>query len=1176
MLLRSLILSMLIMSVTVLSQSVNEAKYYKTDQQGFIRDWLVGGAYPNYQVDGRQQGYEDDFLLNSGGEAQAEPYPGLKDSVTFKADKAKLIAGIGSANEWGYTEDKVLPVTWRIVNCIQTRPEIVFDKMFLPVDDYIVAYAFCYIESPTAKKIKVRIGSDDDHKVWLNGKLLGGANTSQGIIPDNFIYEAELQRGLNRLMLKVVDRTHGYGFCLALSDLDNIPLHEVNIILDDPKRQLLNTVPGLRRVDGWDQGFYAGFNFSSKDVFKGKNTILIQAGVPRPGKYKFIFTAAGKAGIITREGKNAELKDKELLNWELNPALPEGKIALKIAVSGDGDAELVRNIDVFDQATLQEDNAKLKVALDAMESKLSAVKQEKQQNAKAVRQLEQQMEQLYGKIENAYLERRNKLQSRPAAVDEAITPASTDRSLLCLNGDQWQMAAGSGNAAPAPEKWTKTMLPLARFDEYFRAWHYPVRPVNPKNVYGQVESLPGWKDFKFDPLICVPRIWFRKEVILGDETGRKAYSLVCENVNGKMKVYLNGGFCGEYFGNIGIVEIPLTGAKGGKNLLDIYFESPTVAGLPRTEPCLSDNWGIRGDIYLKSTAKVSVKETTVKTSWRKGTLSAAVIVDNQDNAPVEIRLEQYCVLNDRIKYRFPSQNGRIAAGGKTVLVNSGLWLEAEPWGIGGKYGSPALYNLVSDIYTGGKLIDRQVTPFGFREFWITGTDFYLNGKRIILQGDIGLGGMDNVKMDEVVFPLLRADGINTLRNHDSNYWSANFLRACDRSGMLAYVQMYPLLHEKAQPGNFSSGASLKYPSYEEWLKNPLHQYNLRNYECWVKMLRNHPSVIIASTDNEIFTQAWDTLEREAYNIRNDRLGAFYGRYVKSLNPELVITRDGDEGTWGHKGKWQENPPCDTANYHYPDFNTSEFVLNWQSVYDFRPAVFGETLYCSYGAWDNWIGPVPSQVAKKAATVRKIASLYRELGIPGQIYMGLSSDGFVGLDDTGNGNPWKVTAKMHKEATAGSIIAAMPRYPWMKVEWPSYSGSGLKSPAAGIRTDRYGHNVFNWFDSGAPSHVRNAVNDAYRDSLMPQPPLPPAADAECIIDLGASGSGKVISAVPCESIAEAVAITADAAGKAWFHLPSPGKYRFECEGKNMTVVLPGRDGYAGKPGFKQIMQYQFQQ
>ena len=42
-------------------------------------------------------------------------------------------------------------------------------------------------------------------------------------------------------------------------------------------------------------------------------------------------------------------------------------------------------------------------------------------------------------------------------------------------------------------------------------------------------------------------------------------------------------------------------------------------------------------------------------------------------------------------------------------------------------------------------------------------------------------------------------------------------------------------------------------------------------------------------------------------------------------------------------------------------------------------------------------------------MRRIASLYRELGVPGQIYMGLSSDGFIGRDDTGKGNPQGITS-----------------------------------------------------------------------------------------------------------------------------------------------------------------------
>ena len=73
--------------------------------------------------------------------------------------------------------------------------------------------------------------------------------------------------------------------------------------------------------------------------------------------------------------------------------------------------------------------------------------------------------------------------------------------------------------------------------------------------------------------------------------------------------------------------------------------------------------------------------------------------------------------------------------GKTAEVETRSgWADPLIWGIGGKYGNPDMYDLVTDVYLDGKLADRHIQPFGFREFWIHRTDFFLNGKRIILQG----------------------------------------------------------------------------------------------------------------------------------------------------------------------------------------------------------------------------------------------------------------------------------------------------------------------------------------------------------------------------------------------------------------------------------------------------------
>ena len=202
-------------------------------------------------------------------------------------------------------------------------------------------------------------------------------------------------------------------------------------------------------------------------------------------------------------------------------------------------------------------------------------------------------------------------------------------------------------------------------------------------------------------------------------------------------------------------------------------------------------------------------------------------------------------------------------------------------------------------------------------------------------------------------------------------------------GMLCYLQMYPVLHRRA----LKKPSADNFEPFEEWEKTEEHAFNLANYERWFRAFRNSPSAVIWSTDNEIFTQAWDTAGKAEFNVRNDRVGALYGQFMKKLDPQLVITRDGDVGTWGSKGRWHEEPPCDTANYHYPDFNVETWVRDWQRVYEWHPAVFGETLYTSYGAWDNWVGAKPEVVRKKALHVRRIASLYRELGVPGQILHG---------------------------------------------------------------------------------------------------------------------------------------------------------------------------------------------
>ncbi len=1144
------------------------------DARGFVRDWLIGGAYPSYLVDGVDQGFRDDPLAAKGGEANLRPYAGMRDDALFKADKSRLIAGIGSTNEWGFKEDKTFPVIWKKFTQTGESPNIVFDGWFDPIDDHMIVYAVCYIESPEARKIRLRIGSDDDFKAYLNGKLVGSANSSQGIVPDGFLHDAELRRGLNVLVMKVVDRTHGTGFCLAISDRENRPMTDLVIRTDDPAREAMQRDKLAEIPAAFDGGAYALFALTEKINLTGSNTlgVTIGSGNREACDAKLILSPAAGGRKIFR--RNLEFNGKSIL-WQEQVELPAGICRVRLELSRSGEttpfAILEEAFEIHDPAVVAARNAELKKQRAEWLAKIKAGDEQRDSLIRTGAELKQRHAGLYAGQEEAWeaLRRKNRGGEEANSIDEPLSPAPVAaRRRILLNGDLWKMGEGfsreaekSGHTPPPDEAWKPGFLPRTHFNRYFRTWYYPVQNVKPKDPYGKVVSRKGWEDYTFDEIVTWQKFWARLDLDLGADAGTRSWDFVCEGVNGLLKVYMNGEFCGRWEGNIGIVRIPLKGVRPGKNRLELYFSDPVTEFQLTGIPKFQERFGISGDLRLESSAaSVRIGDVAVKTRFRNNTIETVSEVENRSRTPAEVRLVSSCVLDGRVRYRLPEMKGVVPPGEIVAFKSVGLWNDPVLWGIGGKYGDPVLYDLVSDLYVDGKLVDRTIEPFGFREFWIAGSDLFLNGRRIVLQGDVGMKGLDNRKVCDVMFPLLRADGINTIRNHDGAFQSPEFFRSCDRLGMLAYANMYPVLHERGRdkPENFIP--------YDEFVASPRHAFNLRNYRRWYEMVRNHPSVVVLATDNEIFTQAWDTPAKEKFNVRNDRLGALYGQYVKSLDPERIMTRDGDVGTWGFADKYHDDPPCDTANYHYPDFNIDRFVRNWQSVFGFRPVIYGETLYYSYGAWDNWIGAVPSQVEAKAKRVAEVARLYRELDVPGQIYMGLAHDGFIQFDDTGKGNVWGITASQHN---AGEV-PGRPGYPWLRIPWPALSGTGLREEFTATDVKKSGMTVLNWFDGTHPSHVRNAVNEAYRSTLRPMPPLAAAPDAECVVELGSAGAGRIVIAEAADGSTGQFGVTADSQGRAWFVLPRPGRYRFHWDGRNREVELPGRAAYAAQPGFDRIM------
>ena len=160
--------------------------------------------------------------------------------------------------------------------------------------------------------------------------------------------------------------------------------------------------------------------------------------------------------------------------------------------------------------------------------------------------------------------------------------------------------------------------------------------------------------------------------------------------------------------------------------------------------------------------------------------------------------------------------------------------------------------------------------------------------------------------------------------------------------------------------------------------------------------------------------------------------------------------------------------------------------------------------------------------------------------------------------------------MMKEYTAKKVLPRGMKddeYPKFRIPWPAFSGKGERTICTQIAAKNYANAAFNWFDERYPSHVRNAVNDAYRETLIPQPPLRTGTDAECIIETAPERDVWCVS-----KNGERYGVRADRNGRAWFQLNAPGTFTFSDGESVKELKLDDRKSYVDKPGFGSIPRY----
>jgi len=523
-------------------------------------------------------------------------------------------------------------------------------------------------------------------------------------------------------------------------------------------------------------------------------------------------------------------------------------------------------------------------------------------------------------------------------LSKAYHETTATRERICLNGLwRWQPADAKSEQVP-DGSWGFFKVPgcWPGITDYMQKDSQTLYPH------------PTWKGLNLGGIAAA---WHERELTIpGDWTGRSIL-LDCEYLNSYAAVFVNGAKAGELHfpgGEVDLSEVCRPGATCRLSLL--------VAALPLKGVMLSytdsasarevkgrvERRGLCGDVYLVGTPRgPKILDSSVDTSVRKGELTVSAVVAGL--APSGHYQIQARITKDGETVRefaSPSLDLGSLKEGRSAFTEK--WLPDKLWDINTPQNT---YDLqVSLVDAGGRMLDTSWRQrFGFREFWIDGRDFFLNGTRIFLSAV----PLDNAQVGAALatyeaaresLERLKSFGINYVYTHNygcepgSHLSFAEILRAADDAGVLV-------------------GFTQPHFSHYDWKAGDADQNNGygRHGAFYARAAGNHPSVVMyvmshnaTGYEEDMNPAMIDGLHdpRDQWASRNAKLAMRAEAIVKQLDPRRIVYHHAS----GNLGVMHN------SNF-YPNFVPIQELDDWFEHWGtdgVKPA-----FTCEYGAPFSW-------------------------------------------------------------------------------------------------------------------------------------------------------------------------------------------------------------------------------
>ncbi len=459
--------------------------------------------------------------------------------------------------------------------------------------------------------------------------------------------------------------------------------------------------------------------------------------------------------------------------------------------------------------------------------------------------------------------------------------------------------------------------------------------------------------------------YYRRAFRVPERWAGRRIKLVLQGAKYCPEVFVNGRKVGEHFGGYEPCEFDITAAvRGGENELlilchdwTVLFRGEPVKFPPRIEwhalrayprnrviyPIGGrySEFGLWDDVYLYAVPEVYIADAFVRPSVRTRTLRVDYELVNEGGAEAEVVLAAR--LRDRERAVLDLGRRRVAIGaGQRVRVSlQAGWREGqvELW----SPERPKLYTLVSTLRSGAG-VDERRDRVGLREFWCEGADFYLNGvKRHLLASSTWPLPQRTAEEIRGVLRVLKSANVICFRTH-TQPWRQIWYDVADEEGLL----MIP----EGAVWNDDTTYRLDDPDF--WRNWGRHLVGM------VRALRNHPSIVMWSLENEFFGS-----RARAGSVYEKRL-AELGRLVKREDPTrpIYFESDGDPGgvadvigvhypheppgarLWPMEAYWMDEPrPIGNTRMFWP---TAEF--KWDRR---KPLYIGEYLWWPAGTPESY-------------------------------------------------------------------------------------------------------------------------------------------------------------------------------------------------------------------------------